>query len=218
MGPYSHIFVASELETYINPDDSQEYFWGAIAPDIRYLVDGMRRSQTHISSEMILEYIGQYPQLKSFLQGYLVHCITDEIDLPQIIQQKFPFYLLKKELSTQQCSVILELFNIEREKPIRKSLSGRYNPILNELGISEKQVAIFAQEINQYITSPSFAALITLFQNLGLTSDGRTEKYRAAGLRFQRKWFQRNLIFFGLQAGKANKEIISKVKSLLPRV
>lgn len=216
MGPYSHIVIASELETYIKPNKSQEYYWGAIAPDIRYLVIGMDRGQTHISSEKIMDYIVQYPQLKSFLQGYLVHCLSDELDLPQIIQKKFPFILQKNELSSQLCSVILEFYNNACVKPVRKSLSGANNLVLSELGISDEHTTIFAQEIKRYITSPSFVSSVVLFQNLGFAGDGQVEKYWIAAQRFQRNWLQKNLVLLGLKVGKVGEEITSSVRSIFP--
>ena len=73
MGPYSHIVVAGQLATYIQPENPSEYYWGAVAPDIRYLIAGMPRSQTHISAERILSYRVQYPALRDFVKGYLVH-------------------------------------------------------------------------------------------------------------------------------------------------
>ena len=143
MGPYSHIVIASKLEKTIGPDNLQEYYWGAVAPDIRYLVTGMARSETHIPVEKILDYQVQHPQLKAFLQGYLVHCLSDELDLPLIIQKKFPFNLQKKKLTPQHCSVILEFYNIERVKPIQYKLSGRDNLVLSELGIG----GVYADQI-----------------------------------------------------------------------
>ena len=216
MGPYSHIVIASKLEADIQPEDVQEYYWGAVAPDIRYLVAGMWRNQTHLPTEKILVYMFCYPELRAFLQGYLVHCLSDSLDLPQIIQQKFPFNLQKKSLSVQHCSVILEFFNIERNKPFRETLSGRFNLFLSELGISSEHVANFVQAIRRYTYNPSFEASVALYQNLGLAGDDRIEKYRVAVERFQRKWLQRKLILFGLQAGNVNQEITALVKSTLP--
>ncbi len=218
MGPYSHAILASELESYVNPDCPQEYYWGAIAPDVRYLVAGMCRSQTHISPEEILGYIGRYPHLKSFFLGYMVHCLADELDLPQIIQRKFPLNWQKNELSPQYCTTILEFFNIVRVKPVGKPLSGTYNVALREMGISGEQATKFAREINRYITAPSFTALLALYQNLGLANHGRIDNYRIAAQQFQRKWFQKNLIFIGLHAGRINQEITSWVKSAFPIV
>ena len=65
MNPYSHIVVASKVETLVHPENTQDYYWGAVAPDIRYLA-AMQRWQTHIPSERIVSLISQYPDLKSF--------------------------------------------------------------------------------------------------------------------------------------------------------
>jgi len=216
MGPYSHIILADELETYIRPDDPQEYYWGAIAPDIRYLVPGMRRSQTHISPDEILEYIIQYPDLQSFLQGYLVHCLSDQLNLSKIIHQRFQLSRQKNGLSTQQCVLILEFFNIILVKTARKPLSRTYNVALSKMGINEEQAAKFAKEINQYVTAPSLISILTLYQNLGLANNGRMEKYRIAVQQIKKKWFQKNLLFFALRVGKINQEVTSSVKSVFP--
>ncbi len=53
MGPYSHIVIANELETFIKPDNLQEFYWGAVAPDVRYVVRGMPKKQTHLSSSIL---------------------------------------------------------------------------------------------------------------------------------------------------------------------
>ena len=93
MNPYSHIVIASKVEQQVAPVNASEYYWGAIAPDIRYLA-GIPRHQTHISHQAIVVLIAQYPHLKSFLQGYLVHCLSDEIPLGEIFYQHLPFSIL----------------------------------------------------------------------------------------------------------------------------
>lgn len=108
MNPYSHLVIASKLEPLVNPENAQEYYWGAIAPDIRYLA-AMPRKQTHVPCQRIVGFISQYPHLKSFLQGYLVHCLSDEIDLGQVFFRHFPFSILRSKMSRQRMAVILEL-------------------------------------------------------------------------------------------------------------
>ena len=218
MGPYSHIVIASKLETTIRPDNLQEYYWGAVAPDIRYLVTGMSRSETHIPVEKILDYQVQHPQLKAFLQGYLVHCLSDQYDLPLIVQQKFPFSLQKKKLTPQQCSIILEFYNIERVKHVQKTVSGRGNILLSELGIDGENAGKFAQAINIYANAPSLESIVELYQNLGLVGDDRIKYYRAAVQHFQSTWLKKNLILLGLQAGRVDREITTLVKSSLPAI
>jgi hypothetical protein len=96
----------------------------------------MQRQQTHLSSERIIEFMSQYPQLKSFLQGYLVHSLSDEIELGPVFFQHFPFSVLKSKLSRQRIAVILELYYFEYEK-VKKQLSGTHNEVLTRLGLSE---------------------------------------------------------------------------------
>jgi len=165
-----------------------------------------------------LEVLRRNPHLKSFLQGYWVHCLADELDLTGIMGRKFPLNLRENQLSPPQCTLILELFNISRERPVRVTVSGSHNPILNELGVGAEHVAVFAQAIQQYLSLPSLSSLVSLYQTLGLACDDRLEKYRLAGVQFQRNWFQRNLIYLGLQVGKINQDIKSIMYQLsLPR-
>src|SRR6185503_5322806 len=107
MNPYSHLVIASKVEALVDPENAQEYYWGAIAPDIRYLA-AMPRNQTHLPSQRIVGFMSRFPHLKSFLQGYLVHCLSDEIELGEVFFQHFPFSILKSKMSHQQLAVILE--------------------------------------------------------------------------------------------------------------
>ena len=216
MGPYSHIILANELEKQIDPDNAQEYYWGAVAPDTRYLMKGMNRYQTHLSSEKILAYMDQYPHLKSFVQGYLIHCVSDQLEMPELMQRKFPLSWQKDKLSSRQCTVILELFNVLRTRPTVTSISENYNNILEDIGIGKDQSIIFSKEINQYLSTPSVKSLLSMYQKVGLANNGRIEKYQIAFQRFQKNWLRKNLILFGLHIGKINKEIASSVMSNLP--
>ena len=107
MGPYSHIVIANELIQFIKPENEDDYYWGAVAPDVRYLVQNMPRKHTHFSAEKILNLMIKYPEQKDFLQGYLVHCLTDKIEIRRILQKRFPFSLLQRKESLK---IILPLF------------------------------------------------------------------------------------------------------------
>ena len=161
MNIYSHLVIADELKPYIQPDNNQEYYWGAVIPDIRNIA-GIRRSQTHLSAEQILNDMGQYQALKSFLQGYLVHCLTDQLDLVSIFNKQFPFFLFKSKLTPQHYPVILELFYLEQKRHVTYTVSGRHNPMLDALGITPEQSQMYYQLISKYLANQSFeAAIIT---------------------------------------------------------
>lgn len=217
MNPYSHIVVASKLEPFVKPENLKEYYWGTIAPDIRYLA-AMQRQQTHLPSRKIVEFISQYPHLKSFLQGYLVHCLSDEIDLGEIFFQHFPFSILRSRMSRQQIAAILELFYFENEK-VNVQMSGIYNEVLTKLDLSETISTKFSRSINQYTTSSSpESRLSELLQLLSLENDSRIEKYMKAAKGFQKNQLLKNVLFVGIRAGKISDEIVSKVSLLLSAV
>jgi hypothetical protein len=213
MNPYSHLVIASKIEALVHPENAPEYYWGAIAPDIRYLA-AMPRKQTHLPSQRIVGLISQYPYLKSFLQGYLVHCLTDEIELEGVFFKHFPFSILKNKMSRQQLAVILELYYFETER-ISQRLSDVHNEVLTELGLREAQSARLSQSISQYAMSSSFESRITdLARLLGLENDSRIANYRIAAKRFQKNWLLKNGLLFGIKAGNISERIVFTVTSL----
>ena len=212
MNPYSHIVVASKVETLVHPENTQDYYWGAIAPDIRYLA-AMQRRQTHIPSERIVSFISQYPYLKSFLQGYLVHCLSDEIELRQILFQSFPFSFLKGKMSRRQIAVILELYYFENET-VGKRVSGSHNDVLSELGINEAQSAKFSHAISQYTAASRLESrLLELCELIGIKNERRIERYMTAANRFQKNWSLKNALFFYIRTGRISERIVSMVVS-----
>ena len=202
------------MESRLRPEDPQAYYWGSVAPDIRYLA-GISRNQTHITTEKICEYMVQYPNLRSFLQGYLVHCLTDQIDLASILYHCFPLNLLKGKLSPKHLVVLLEFFYLENVT-LNKKLSGRYNAVLEEMGVNETHVQTFVQVVTKYLSSPSLVTGISLVQQLGILDDSRIEEYFAAAERFQKSWIQKNLLFLSLRIGKISEQITSSVIAMLP--
>ena len=213
MNPYSHIVVASKLESLVDPKDQHEYYWGAIAPDIRYLA-AMQREQTHIPPETIIGFMSQYSHLQSFLQGYLVHCLCDEIELKRVFFQHFPFSIFRRRMSHQQVAILLELYYFENEQVYRK-LSESHNEVLSQLGLSETQSTKLSRTIHQYASSSSFESRITdLAGLLGLEHDRRIDKYMSAAKRFQNNRLLKNGLFFGIRRGKISEQIVSTVESL----
>jgi len=91
MGPYSHIILAQELIPVINPKNVKEYYWGSLSPDVRYVHQNVSKKQTHLSTLKILELTQKYPEHKDFLKGYLIHCLSDKLEIKPIILNRFPF-------------------------------------------------------------------------------------------------------------------------------
>jgi hypothetical protein len=214
MNPYSHIVVASKLESLVKPEDPKDYYWGAVAPDIRYLAV-VPRQQTHVAPQRIAEFLYRYPHLKSFLQGYLVHCLSDQLHMREIFFPHIPFSLLRSRLSHQHLTIILELFYFENEK-LNVSISGTHNEVLTELGLDESASAKLSHSLSQYMSSaPARSRLSELFRLLGPKDNSQIEKYMNAALGFQENWLLRNAMFFGIRRGKISETIVSNTISLL---
>ena len=217
MGPYSHIVIANELIPFIKPGNEDDYYWGAVAPDVRYLVQNMPRKHTHFSLEKIQNLMIKYPEQEDFLQGYLVHCVTDKIEIRRILQKRFPFSLLKKRITKNNSSLILEFFNVEILKPIRKIIMGKSNPILTEIGIGNKEILKFSQEIDNYIKNLSSKSSFLLYQNLGFAQDRKLEKYKRLENKWQESWFKNNFNLLGPLIRRVNQEIASLVREQIPK-
>jgi hypothetical protein len=176
----------------------------------------MRRQQTHLSAPRIVAFADRYPHLGSFLQGYLVHCLADQIDLSQIFFRHLPFSVLKGTLTHQHVAVLLELYHLERQ-PARQQISGTHNKVLSELGLSRSVSAQFAQSAKQYAQAASPSSILRLAQLLGLENDSRFDRYIAAARHFQKSRVLKDVLFLGIRAGKISEQIVSRVSSLYRR-
>lgn len=153
MNPYSHLAIAAQLEADIQPWDRLEYYWGAVAPDARYTA-GARRAQTHVSPEEVVGFFGKYPGLESFIQGYLVHIVTDLIKFRALLEQRILLWPLLMIVSGRFSTALLETYYIENI-PQRVEFSGAPNRLLRDLHIADEHVFAFADALRPFAASPS---------------------------------------------------------------
>jgi hypothetical protein len=206
MNPYSHLVIANNIARVIGPENPQQYYWGATAPDIRYLAR-VPRQKTHITDVEIAKLITRFPHLKSFLQGYLVHCLVDEIDLDAIFFSSLPLSVLKGKLSQEQISIILELYYFEN-CAFAQDIAGNYNEVLRNLGLNETDCSRFYEFIDRYINSiPDKNQFDNLVQLMGLRNNQRIKGYLSAVERFQRNKVLKSLLFLGIRMGRVRNRI-----------
>ena len=216
MNPYTHLVVASRLAALARPAEPDEYYWGAVAPDMRY-VAAMRRRQTHLPTDQVLALFERYPQRESFLQGYLVHCLADQINLVQLFGRRLPLGAFQDRLTHHHCAILLELFCIER-RPVRCDLSGTHNEVLDELGLSEQVSARFAQFAGEYARSAYETRRLSVTPIPGLEADDpRITGYVAAIEAFQRRRALKSALFLGVRAGGIFRRIVALTSSRYSR-
>ncbi len=214
MGPYSHLIIAECLAAELHPEDLPSYYWGAAAPDTRYLVPGMHRNRTHIPLEDLLDYAQTYPHLQDFILGYRVHLCSDLLDLPGYLQRKLPFILTRRRLPTHIASTLVEFYNLTRPFPHPPPVSGKHNPLLADLGISAPVAQLFSVNLRAYLANPSYQAVLDIFTPAGIETNPRVAQYQDAACEFDRSRLFKRLVFWGLRVGHINSEILRGVRSI----
>ncbi len=183
MNPYSHLVLASRLQAEIRPANPADYYWGTVAPDLRYTA-GLRRTQTHLPPEKILEFRASYPELKSFIDGYMIHCLADEVELWALLEKRWFLRPFIRHLPLKLAPVILESYLVEKN-PVTVSISGQSNPVLQALGVNENAIPPFRSLVERLISQPSFESILHLFQTLG-RGNPNLQKYIDAAEQFNR--------------------------------
>jgi hypothetical protein len=220
MNTYTHAILAKRLETLFQPEQTGAYYWGAVVPDIRYLC-GFPRDRTHLSRAAVLEMESRYPQLKSFLQGYRVHCLLDEINLTQVLCQALPLRLfgrrLSNRISLQQAAVLVELYYLKQPQQILPFVGGP-NDVLTELGISVEDAQTFANGISDYLSAPSITTALTTFDRLGFIRSGRGETYIRAARSLERNWPLKALLLWSVKNIHLERKAENHVRSALLKI
>jgi hypothetical protein len=208
MQPYSHLVIAALLEKDICPTVPADYFWGSVAPDAR-ISAGLRREQTHLAPQKILEFEHKYPQLKSFVQGYLVHCLSDNVDAMAILNRRIWLHPLLRRVSWQFVSTVIEAYQIEH-RPLQKPIALCSNAMLSDLGIEPGHIEIEAKTMGPYLAKPTLAA------NLAFMKSGSGPRMRGYAQEAER--IQTNPLIKPIWFGLANFEdftnqVISQVRA-----
>ena len=216
MNPYSHYLLASKAAPLIQPDHLSEYYLGSIIPDIRYLA-GIRREQTHLSRARIQEYRSVYPHLASFLQGFQVHCLIDEIDVAGVVSSAFPLNLLRllrRVFSPQQITVLVELYFMQSAR-MDWQIAENHNEVLTDLGITLAQTQTYLAAMKEYLTSPSFETALSCFQKIGWLKSSRSEKYLQAYHSLERNRMLKGLLLMGVRNANLEKVVVNHVRSAI---
>ncbi len=208
MNPYSHLIIASQLEGETKPTNPAEYYWGAIAPDVRYIA-GVPRSQTHLEPEAMLEFLAKYPHIKPFIQGYLVHCLTDLIELKTLLRRNLIIHLIRSRVSHHILAVMVEAFFIEQSL-VRKQVQGEPNEIFRDLGIPDEKTAEFGKLMNRFLANPSFEAEIEFVRAFG--ANLRLEKYISAMKNLQKYAFLKPVFFRLIDMDGLNRKVLAEIR------
>lgn len=213
MFTYTHFILASRLATYIKPTSMEDYFLGAMVPDIRYL-SKIPREQTHLPLDVLIQQFAAYPEQHSFLAGYFVHCLIDDLEsnLNRKLLRRFPLIIFKPFLRTRYAAVLLELYFIESTIEIGQ-VCGERNPVLADLGIPQQDVAQFALYTNQLIRAPSFERQIEMVTEFGIRIPARVIQYLHTYQTLKRHTTLLSLLFSSLRMRHHEAKVEAKIVS-----
>lgn len=191
MNPYSHLVLAHRLEAEIRPADPAAYYWGTVAPDLRYTAR-LPRPQTHLEPGQILAFRAMHPELESFIQGYLIHCLADEVELWKLLERRWYLRPFIRCVSLKLPPFLLESYLLDKIR-ITPPISAQQNPILQALGVKEEAIQPFYTLVKRLVDQPSFDSLIHLFRVLG---EGRPNLQRGTNVASKLRPYR--AVFFAL--------------------
>jgi hypothetical protein len=217
MNTYTHYYLASLVEPIVQPRLPGDYYLGAIIPDVRYAAH-VPRQQTHVSQARLRELRTRHPDLKSFLSGYQVHCLLDEIDLTRVIGPAFPLNLIsrvtRRKFSQQQLTVLAELYFIQNPR-LSWKIHETHNEALSDLGIRPDQTTIFLDGMKGYLPFPSFKTAISSFQKLGFVESARLEKYMNIYQSLERNPLLKAILLWSVRNAKVDEFSVRYVQRRL---
>jgi hypothetical protein len=211
MNPYSHLNIARQLEQEICPAKPAEYYWGAVAPDVRY-VAGVPRMQMHIEPQKILAFREKYPHLESFIQGYLIHCLTDLVDLHALFNERILFRPIMKRIPWVFLPVLLEAHTIEKKR-WRVEIASSPNEMLRELVIPDTDSLKFAEIIHNYMAASTVGeAFKTILALNGEKASQRVEKYMNAARTFDENPIIKPILYALADLERLNRQVLEEIR------
>lgn len=155
---FTHLALAQIAAVRLQPAYLDEFAWGTVFPDI-YWSAGIPRDQTHLGKRALECLQMEYPEQRSFIQGYRVHLLLDEIDLVRLVRSAFPLALSQKillryfalYLHDDMLRLLFEDHFLDRSGYQKMlSISGKQNAILTKLGLHQDMILFYAARARTY--------------------------------------------------------------------
>jgi hypothetical protein len=208
---YSHLVIASELLPELQPDNLPEYYWGAVAADVRYLA-GLPRRRTHPPLAEVRAW-GSLPGLASFGAGCLVHALADERDAAGWLYAGLP-RPLRRRMPRALAAVLLEAAYAERVR-VTLQISGSYNAVLAGLGVPPEAAAAYAAAANRYAAAPSLEMALAMLAELGLQGSPRLQRYLGLAQLLQRFPPLRRGLMRAVDTNRITARIVNDLRTYL---
>jgi len=157
---FTHVYVASLLESSRGIKNRGDYYLGATIPDARYFA-GVQRERTHISRSEVKPTFGAQCS-DDFLAGYDVHLAFDEymydgVNIANVVRM-FPFFL-RSFFDRSVIEVVFDFYCIERKDTLEKvAISDTYLSALENVGIDGGSFVVFVRTVKNMLGGGFFRA------------------------------------------------------------
>ena len=153
-------------------------------------------------------FLDKYPHLESFIQGYLIHCLTDDVEVGVLLRQRVTLLPYLKLASTQFIATIIELFYIENY-PVHRPVSGDANEMLTEIGILDKFIKAEFNILKPYLEKPCLEAIYTYMES-GVNP--RLQNYLEEIEGIKNDPLVRQLWFDLADLNRLNQQVVSQIR------
>jgi len=195
--PYAHISLAHGCLDYLKVSDRDNFYLGAISPDIRYFTK-RPREQYHVSLERLDELVSQSDVSESFVLGYRVHLIIDELWYTEEMNNRYRnlfFSAIRKRLSPKLLESALEYFCLT-QRPVSIRLKVQENGLMQRLDVTLDDMNKAVNSMQTYIDRRSLHIGLDIAQGTGLYSNDRLDQMRELSSMVENSRLRRLLIDF----------------------
>jgi hypothetical protein len=151
--PYSHLSLAHGCLSNLVTDDPNNFYLGALMPDIRYFTK-RPRSEYHFPITRLNELTSSMITSSSFVLGYGIHLLIDELwgndALRDEYKSRFPFFV-RSRLNIKILEAALEIYCLAY-RSVDVQLRIQENELTKALGISQSDaLTVAVQSLQKYI-------------------------------------------------------------------
>ncbi|HEU4327422.1 MAG TPA: zinc dependent phospholipase C family protein [Roseiflexaceae bacterium] len=193
--PYAHLALANGCLDYLQVSDRDDFYLGAISPDMRYFTK-QPREKYHFPLAQLDNLVSQSDVSSSFELGYRVHLIIDELWYTEEMNNRYRslfFFALRKRLSPKILESALEYFCLT-QRPVSTHLKPRENGLTKKLGISSEDMNNAIISMQSYIDRRSLQIGLDIAQGIGLYSNERLDQMRALSSMVEKSRLRRLLV------------------------
>jgi hypothetical protein len=193
--PYAHLSLAHGCTEILHISNYNEFYIGAIAPDMRYFTK-KPREEYHFSLETLYKITRGMTVSSSFITGYMVHLMIDELWYTPENAQRFrnqSLIFLRNRLSPKLIEAAFEFFCFTKRSVITH-LQSVENELTVLLGIKAEHIDKAINTIERYNNERNLQVGIDTAIELGIYSPSRLDQMQSLSKKLKMPFVERIIL------------------------